>query len=56
MAEDFNLFRKLFSGLQLSASELQTYKEATRQELGNPDGPITVSARAHAVKGRKPGA
>ena len=41
---------------KLSASELQTYKEAVRQELGHPEGPFTVSARAHAVKGRKPGA
>lgn len=37
---------------KLNADELKTYRDTVRQEVG--DGPMTISARAHAVKGRKP--
>ena len=40
---------------KMSAPELQAFKEALRGQLPGAQGPITVSARAHAVKGRKPG-
>lgn len=38
---------------KLGPDELQLFKEAVRQEVDS-GGPIVVTARAHAVKGRKP--
>ena len=39
---------------KMTAEELATLRADVRQRLGNPDGPVVCTARAHAVKGTVP--
>lgn len=51
-AASSNTLRAMFA--KLSAEERMTLKEMVRSRLNGSDAPLTVSARANAVKGLKP--